>query len=265
MKTISPEALDVLRAVTITTAIGQDTEVRLPDGQLDRKVYVEVDGALKIVGGGGRWNKSKRAHLLPRDPSAELKALLDGDAPPRLNALDFYPTPRPIVDRLINEMWAIAPPAAARILEPSAGDGAIADRVREVAPDAELTVIEPDPGRSDVLASKGYEPVRSTFEAFVEANADARFDIVLMNPPFRSDADGALWMSHLTMAWELLDRGGSLAAIVPNGFAFRQDKKHVAIRELVDENGNYFELPENAFRESGTGIRTCLVTMWRSP
>lgn len=46
------------------------------------------------------------------------------------------------------------------------------------------------------------------------------------------------------------------------GVLFRQDRRSVEFREFVERRGGRFEeLPEGAFRLSGTMVRTIVVTL----
>ena len=72
-KKLSAAALAVLEGVRI---VGR--EVRITDGQLDRKLYVEVNAALEAL--GGAWNRKAKAHIFDQDPSDALdQVLVDGE------------------------------------------------------------------------------------------------------------------------------------------------------------------------------------------
>jgi len=45
------------------------------------------------------------------------------------------------------------------------------------------------------------------------------------------------------------------------GVLFRENRKTVEFRELVNEYGRFERLPEDSFKESGTGVNTCVVVM----
>jgi hypothetical protein len=55
-KKISPETLAVLASMEVDDCIARITE-----GQLDRKLYEDVNKALAAI--GGKWNRSKRGHV----------------------------------------------------------------------------------------------------------------------------------------------------------------------------------------------------------
>jgi type I restriction-modification system DNA methylase subunit len=86
------------------------------------------------------------------------------------------------------------------------------------------------------------------------------FDRVVMNPPFAGQQD----IDHVTHAFGFLRPGGRLVAIMAAGVLFRENRKAVEFRALVDAaDGTIEENDEGAFKVSGTGVRTVTVTMDR--
>jgi 16S rRNA G1207 methylase RsmC len=84
------------------------------------------------------------------------------------------------------------------------------------------------------------------------------FDRIVMNPPFADQQD----IRHVTYAATFLKSGGRLVAIMSAGVAFRKDRLAREFRALVEQRGGSIEeLPADAFRASGTGVRTVLVTI----
>lgn len=121
-----------------------------------------------------------------------------------------------------NDGWFRTPPDLARwivecagvkpgdvVLEPSAGDGAVA-RVA-VQHGAVVHCIEIDPGRYRELAQHQYGSVH--LGDFLETPASPLYDAVLMNPPFHDRAD----VQHVLHGWKFLRPGGRLVAIVSAG------------------------------------------------
>lgn len=169
------------------------------------------------------------------------------------NIPGYFPTPAPVVARMIE---AADIPAGARILEPSAGSGAILDGVRVVHPDATMQAIERHATLCDVLRGKGYSVHAGDFFDY-DAPAE-RFDRVLMNPPFENGQD----MEHVRRAFTWLKPGGRLVAIMSPGPFFRQDRKATEFRAWFDDIGGTREdIPAGAFKESGTGIATVLIVL----
>lgn len=139
-------------------------------------------------------------------------------------------------------------------LEPSAGHGAIAEALR--AAGAVVTCVELDPKKAAHLRSLGFEVVEGDFAAL--APSLGRFDVIAANPPFSRQAD----VDHVLLALDCLRPGGRLASVMSSSVRFRDNAKTVAFRARVEAMGGAFEdLPPLSFRESGTDVNTCVLTV----
>lgn len=79
-----------------------------------------------------------------------------------------------------------------------------------------------------------------------------------MNPPFEEGQD----ILHVRHAYECLAEDGAMVAIMSEGSFFRQDKRAADFRAWLDlVGGSNEELPADAFKESGTSVRTRLVVI----
>lgn len=107
--------------------------------------------------------------------------LLDEEYSP---ALSQWYTPPWLAERVV--AWALeGVEAPLRILEPSAGLGAL---IRPIPPGHAVTAIEIDPRRIAQLSA--LDQVRLVrCESYVDVWRPEGFDLVLMNPPYESEAD----------------------------------------------------------------------------
>jgi len=154
-----------------------------------------------------------------------------------------------------------------RILEPSAGEGALAmaalDTLAEGDVRAEVTCVEVHPERAKWLETAGFTEAnghRTLRQDFLQCRPEelGLFDVVLMNPPFDMQRD----IDHVMHAVRFLAPGGRLIAIMSAGVAFRENRKAIAFRKAVDEmRGDIWDLPSGSFEESGTSVNTCIVRM----
>ncbi len=168
----------------------------------------------------------------------------------------FFPTPLTVVQVLL---------AAAdiqprdRVLEPSAGKGNIAEAVRRYHPTVHLDVIEINSQLRDILIAKGFAPLPTrNFLEYVTGG----YDVIVMNPPFENFQD----IQHVRHAWTLLKPGGRLVAIMSESVFFRQDKMAEIFRDwLIKHDAIVGSLPEGAFKESGTMVRTRVVCLENPP
>lgn len=221
----------------------------LPDVQLERKLYEKVNKVLTCL--GGIWNRGKKGHVFENDPSEMVEeAILTGEVTDSKKEFQFFETPKEIVKQMI-ELADLGPEDS--VLEPSAGQGAIADCIG-LNP---LTVIELNHKNAEVLRGNGYEVIEQDFLTF---DTTETYSKVIMNPPFSRQQD----IDHVLHAWECLKPGGILVSIMSEGTFFRQNKKSVAFRELLDEVGYSIPLDEGAFKSSGTNVRTRIVVMTKN-
>lgn len=172
--------------------------------------------------------------------------------------LGFFPTPEAVCGRLLGEMRPPAWDEPFRVLEPSAGGGAIAKAIRDEYPLAQIDCCELDRGRAGELEAAGF---RVTAGDFLERHPAPRFDRIAMNPPF----DGQRDIDHVSHAVKFLAPGGVLVSVMSAGIEFRENAKAVAFRALVERyKGQIIDLPADSFAESGTHVNTALVVLKRA-
>lgn len=165
----------------------------------------------------------------------------------------YFPTPAPVVALMLD--YANVQPEH-RVLEPSAGHGAICDVVRPLC--AEVIPHEVNHTLSEILRAKGYGVERGDF---MESTPGATFDRVLMNPPFENMQD----VDHVRHAFDCLKDGGRLVAIMSAGVFFNNRTKATEFRKWLDEHGGeVHDLPDGSFKESGTGVSAKLVVIDKS-
>lgn len=257
-KSLSSEALAVLSTVEIDGAI-----VRMTSGQLDRKLYLEINTALEAL--GGEWNRKVKGHVFQADPSDKIDAVVySGGFTAAKSDFDFFPTPPALADRIV-EAAGIQP--GDRVLEPSAGEGALVRAARRRVLTARIHVVEILPENRHVLREQGFDLLPepdfmklelSSLPESVRVNGVRGFDRIIMNPPF----SGKKGLDHVERAITFLAPGGRLVSVLPMSVKFRQDARFKVLRDLVAARaGKIEDLPEGSFKSSGTMVRTVLVTM----
>ena len=249
---------DVLTVLSTLDIDGNNVTIT---AQLDRKLYLAVNKVLERI--GGKWNKKVKAHVFDADPTDRLNNVIESGELDPLVKTGYFPTPAGIVDQMI-ELADLE--RGHLILEPSAGQGHIADMICDVLNlrVVEIMVCETLPENSYILEEKGYVNEGEFFEFAEECKRTGiEFDRILMNPPFappqQSDID------HVTTAYNLLAPGGILVAIMSSGATFRENKKTTEFRGNIMANCTYLEhLPNGAFKESGTMVNTILLRLERT-
>ncbi len=223
-------------------------------GTLDRKLYLDTAKVLEAA--GGKWNRRERAHLFDGDAADAIEpVILTGEITSKRQQFGYFPTPNPIVQQLLNHA-AIEP--GMRVLEPSAGRGAIA--LAAVSAGATVDCVEIQPDHADAIRDAHHPDVTVLVADFLTTSPQPVYDRVVMNPPFARQAD----IAHVNHAWTALKPGGRLVAVMSAGVTFRQTAVAVAFRSRLEAlGGELHPLPDGAFKESGTGVNTVIAVLPR--
>lgn len=247
---------EYLRNILLSSTVKENV-LFLPQ-QLDRSTYMEIDKLLKAL--GGKWNRSAKGHVFSDDPRKKISEALEvGEVVDVKKTYEFFETPQEVVN-LMTERAVIQGDHVSNmdtfILEPSAGQGAIADVVRNYIPIGNIHVVELNPENREILKEKGYQLIGKDFLKLRKKKV--AYDRVVMNPPFSGHKD----IDHVMHAWKFLRPGGRLVSVMSAGVEFRQDKKTKRFQDFVQKYGGVVEpLPESAFRSSGTDVNTVLLTI----
>lgn len=229
----------------------------------DMMKEAERHGEADCCAGSVRAFKNGNAHLIFNEQGrrdinralAEFYGEVLPDAPTEAEAkrpstevardLQFYPTPRHVAQEIIG---ALHLSGGEHVLEPSCGDGRIMDELaawndsredRRGRDPVTVTGIEYDAGRAERARAKGHHVMTANF---LQVAPDARFDRVVMNPPFY----GKHYKLHLDHAEKFLKPGGVLVCILPATAYY----DHGTIL------GRWNDLPVGSFASSGTNVPT---------
>lgn len=188
----------------------------------------------------------------------------------------FYPTPDHLADEMVRPYF-YGPLKRRDILEPSAGSGALIEasvrcleawcqeqnnieekRFNDSTPDKrksnyfyyyneekeckalrnQFETCEIDPDLSSMLSGKGINVVASDFLFF---STPKRYDLIIMNPPFK---DG---VKHVLRAWHMLKPDGELCALLnAQTYQASDTSNYKRLHALVREYGSV-EIKKKAF------------------
>ena len=242
---IDNDVLDVLTKIQVRGSI-----TTMPP--LDRKLYEKTNKVLEIL--GGKWSRKDKCHAWECDPNEPLSnAVTTGEVLDWRQEYQFFETPIKVVDRMVKFLQRVPN----RILEPSAGKGAIISglyyRFGYAIP---IDAVELNPTCAAVILNQ-YCNVHLACMDFLEMPASTPiYDTIAMNPPFRNGGCA----KHIQHAWKFLKPGGELVAITDPGWTFRSDRLHREFREWLD--GKILteeDLPSGTFPT--TDIRTKLLDL----
>lgn len=224
-------------------------------GQLDRSLYTRTNKVLEAA--GGKWSRKCKAHVFDTDASERIEQIiLTGDVVVPKDDFEFFPTPPEVVRHVIH-LADIRD--GMRVLEPSAGQGAIAKAAHSAAADVMIDMYELMPANNDALHALNLrlsgigKPVD-----FLTVEPTPVYDRVVMNPPFSRQAD----IKHVTHALKFLKTDGLLVSVMASSVAFRSNKLTSDFRQLIEDRGGHIEeLPDGSFKSSGTMVNTVIVVI----
>lgn len=183
---------------------------------------------------------------------------------PAKNFGEFF-TPDELAQRIIDRYVADHLHEGVTVLEPSAGQGALARLA--AATGAVVDCVEIQAGHAHELARSGlYRAVecRDFLQLEPPLNPARLYDVIIMNPPFDRGRD----CDHVRHAWKFLKPGGRLFAIMSARAEFGDDPRHKALHAIVEEgegtygrNAKWFDLPERSFASVGTNVNTVLLSI----
>jgi len=241
-KTIPNEVLDVLKQSRC-----EENRLYLPH-QLPRELYVQTDKVIKLL--GGTWNRSLSTHIFDGECAERVdEAVIAGEVTDFKKLYQFYQTPLELARRMV----ALADVRAGhRVLEPSAGKGAI---LKALPGGVHRTAVELNPAMVEVKAlTDGLH-----YADFLHCNGElGTFDRIIANPPFRAGQD----VDHVRHMFDLVNPGGMIVTVTSPAWQYRTDRRHTDFRTWLQGVDNEVEnLPEGTFNCSGTNVRSLLLTL----
>jgi hypothetical protein len=251
--TLRADVVEVLRSATVA---GKHLQL---SGQLDRKLYLQVAAVIEAL--GGKWSRKAQAHVFDSDPREVVEDAIATGAVTDLRKLyQFYPTPPAVAVQLV-ELAVVE--RGMRVLEPSAGQGAIVSVLRTAG--AIVDYCELHPENRTLLSQRFREGTRLVAADFLQlrlADLDDRrgYDRIVANPPFSDRQD----IAHVTHMYELLAPGGKLVSVMSPRWLYGEGAAIKAFRmAVIHLGGVWIELPEGSFKPSGTNVRTGILELFK--
>ena len=245
------EIIEILKNCTIANG----NIIKLPDVQLERSDYLKVKKLFES--NGGKWKGGKCQGFLfdTTDVSPILSRLQGGDLTDRKKKFQFFETPMPIARRLAARLGDVE--SSDKILEPSAGRGALVNAVLETWPDHVIDCYElMDDNRAELAKIPN---ARLLGNDFMEAEVGI-YNKIIANPPFTNNQD----IKHVMKMWDHLADGGQMAVIMSKHWQFASDKASKDFRSFVESNDyDITELPAGSFKDSGTNIESLMLVLWK--
>lgn len=176
---------------------------------------------------------------------------------------DFYPTPEDLISRMLSQ-YSREALADMTILEPSAGNGNIADFIldqtdrcfsRREYRARNIHCCEIDYELRSILSDKDFRIVGDDFLSY--SGGGILYDLIIMNPPFSHGVE------HVLHAWNIL-KAGDLVAILPlEVFRNPYTEQRKLLARVIQDNGGTVEDAGKAFEdaERKTSVEVCIIRL----
>lgn len=238
----------------------EDNVVKFPDVQLERDVYLGV--AKRLQGIGGKWNRKHNGFVFKHDPTMHFEVIKSGETINLQREFQAFFTPKEVVNEMI--YWGDISEVD-YILEPSAGQGAIVDGIKDYCTKNEIAMplihcCEIQEANRRILEAKGYEVVE---EDFMQFQPKGTYNLIMANPPFTKNQD----IDHIYKMFDCLCPGGRIVTLASQSWMHGSQKKHLQFQDWLnnEDNGSFLNtqyiLPEDSFKESGTKIRPVMLVI----
>jgi predicted RNA methylase len=242
----------------LKNSVADGNVLKLPNIQLDRKLYLEVKKALEVL--GGKWKGGKVAgFVFPGDAINFVSALLNHTGTNLKKDFQFFATPADYADYMVS-LVRDAVLRARNILEPSAGQGALIDAVHRVRPDVVVDAYELMEINCQILESKyGDKIFMCGCDFLTEASpAHGQYDLIIANPPFSKNQD----ITHILKMWRMLAPGGKLVTLSSRHWEASEYDQETQFRDFLAAAGaTIYEVPEGTFKASGTMVGAYLLLL----
>lgn len=153
--------------------------------------------------------------------------------------LQEYFTPTVIADELLSYSDIIDEDKPIRMLEPTAGYGALVGATLKARGDKEIYIdmVEKNPANRTFLTNKIVkQPLINLMETpeFEKFEAQNNYDLIVMNPPFNPKDSKLYDFDFIMRAYDMLEDGGELLAIVQTTDTSAKHRKK--FKEFIDKN-----------------------------
>jgi predicted RNA methylase len=230
----------------LATLVPKNGRLALPKQHLAH--YDDIKALLEKAGGSYVTNKKEFKFEAGIDCEAVQRQLLAGETINYQQEYQFFATPEA---QAIDICMQAGPLNGKRVLEPSAGDGAIAKVARGMGA-KEVVTIEAWNVNAIKLRAAGFDPIERDFLSVTPAELGL-FDAIVANPPFTKNQD----IDHVMHMFKFLKSGGSLSVIMSTGWQSSTQRKHAEFKTfLATQNVSATQIDAGTFSESGTIVPT---------
>jgi hypothetical protein len=243
-------AMDVFKKCTIDGNV-----IRLPKQDLGKDLYSDVKTILEK--NGGAWKGGKIAGFVFKfNPASIFEKLQSGEKVNNKKKFQFFGTSPLLAEDLVT--MAGLDKTCKKILEPSAGQAAIVNAIVDVLPHLWIDVCENMPENLEILNE--HPNIHLICEDFLSIPKQYHnyYDRIIANPPFTNNQD----IDHVMKMYECLKPGGRMVSVMSITWQIGKQKKQEAFKVWLKKvKADVKDVPAGAFKQSGTTVATCIVTI----
>ncbi|MGN6435976.1 MAG: PRTRC system protein E [Agriterribacter sp.] len=208
---------------------------------------------------GGKWKGGKtKGFVFEQDPTVLLKAQANGEQRNLKKEYQFFATPQALAVKMARKLTHRITPGE-KILEPSAGDGALMLAVwQEHGNNIEIDcyeAMELNHIKLNILRDQGaFMNMLGT--NFLRCDRKEYYDYIIANPPFTNSQD----ILHICKMYQCLKPGGTIVTLASPSWTFGSKKIQIDFRSwLIAISAEQSMIDEGTFKESGTNIQTVML------
>ena len=165
-------------------------------------------------------------------------------------------TPMQIADKLIEQSYLTD---NLSVLEPSAGEGLIIDRIFQnyTFTGLDIDCVELNKEKAQTLSNKGYNTYHIDFLQF---KTEKKYDKIIAAPPFKGNAD----IFHIQHMFELLKPKGIIISLTSPYWLTNNEKHQVDFRKWLESKEYYLNMvPDNSFVEKYKSVPTSIIKIFK--
>lgn len=244
----SGSVIDSLRKLRVAS----ETRVILPEDRISH--YDQVKNLIEKA--GGRY--SRGGFSFKKDAISIMQRLCDGEKINDKKKYQFFETVQSVGERMVELCGPLK--GGEKWLEPQAGHGALAKLIPEEIDDkpTSITAVELDPEKVSVLEEMNFfDDIFVGDFLTMDPDEFIQFDFILANPPFGNNQ----YIDHIYHMVKFLKKGGCLVTLAPSSWLHNDSiNKVIEFRKWFSGMNSSYEIIEaGTFKESGTGIETCII------
>ena len=230
----------------------EGTTIKLPAEQLDGKLYMEVAKSLKLI--GGKWKGNKvMGFVFNEDPTELLEQIATGEKRNLKKEFQFFATPSGLADELVSYAEIHN---SHKVLEPSAGQGAIINAIHKVAETMPVDYCETMGVNLTFL--QRMKNVNAVGADFLKLDGLNQYDRIVANPPFSKNQD----TQHIYKMYDCLKTGGRLVSIASKHWQNSNNKTETEFKKWLGlVKAEIHEIEAGTFKESGTSIASVIIVI----